>query len=204
MSTKIIVIGILLFILGGISGALLDAKFQMNRYKLSSLEKQTIDTKDTSYQAGFDDAKKLFDESGMSVLLTPQSTNELSGTVTRIEGDTITFYDKGIKNPFEQVQREHTVRTDANTVFIKMQPKDDEALRTSLRQALDESEKNKGEMLSATPFSSYESLVSSKDQVKTEALISVTLKEGSTDTLLAKEVRIFDTDLPLSVPSLNQ
>ncbi|MDD2766752.1 MAG: hypothetical protein PHH40_03245 [Candidatus Moranbacteria bacterium] len=199
MSWKSIVVGVFLFLLGGALGSTL---VTLRTDTSKNISPSDIGTNSPAYQAGFDAAKKMIDESGVNVFFQSQNEKkELSGTVTAIDGDRITFHDNSIKNPFDTaVQRDFTVRTDANTLFIKMTPKDNKVLQELLEQAssMPENVSVSQEASSVPTMSLYDSVMINKNEIKVESMISVVLAEEGNDgmTVLAKEVRVRDSIMP--------
>lgn len=85
------------------------------------------------YQKGFDTAKNLVEKSMLAPMIqTPQDIRSLSGSVTAVNGSTITIRTES-SNPFEdQNLLVRTVIVSANTKIIKLSQKDPKVFQAEM------------------------------------------------------------------------
>jgi hypothetical protein len=85
------------------------------------------------YQAGFNDAKSLVENSGIgNVLRTPDDIRTLSGVVTAIGGDRIAMHIQSV-NPFDdQTLNDRTILITADTKIVKLVQKDQKAFQSEM------------------------------------------------------------------------
>ena len=85
------------------------------------------------YQAGFNDAKSLVENSGIGkVLRTPDDIRTLSGVVTAIDGDRITMHIQSV-NPFDdQTLNDRTILITADTKIVKLVQKDPKTFQSEM------------------------------------------------------------------------
>ena len=87
----------------------------------------------TSYQAGFDAAKKLVQNSSVgNFFATPDEVRSLSGTVTSISGDSLALHIRSV-NPFDDpALADRTVLLNASTTVVKLTAKDPAVFQSEL------------------------------------------------------------------------
>ncbi|MHB1163222.1 MAG: hypothetical protein ACYCZZ_01710 [Minisyncoccota bacterium] len=87
----------------------------------------------SSYQAGFDAAKKLVENSSVGGMIqSPTDVRTLSGTVTAVNGTQFTLHTQST-NPFDDPSlSDRTVLTDSSTVVVKLVPKDPTVFQTEM------------------------------------------------------------------------
>lgn len=105
MSVRYIVLSLCIFFVGGVLGALITSSSLGNIKKdvQSGIgTSQTVDTTSSNYQAGFNAARKLVEESSVgNFFKTQDDIRSVSGAVTAIDGNRITIHDESMSNPFD-------------------------------------------------------------------------------------------------------
>lgn len=96
--------------------------------------KQTSVNEAQTYQAGFNAARKLVEESSLGNFFKVQDdVRSLSGNITAVAGNRLTLHVQAMNNPFDKESiNDRTVVTDANTKIIKLTPIDQKTYQTEL------------------------------------------------------------------------
>ncbi|MDD2766649.1 MAG: hypothetical protein PHH40_02695 [Candidatus Moranbacteria bacterium] len=121
MSWKIfILLGIVLFFLGCVSGSLLSVRF----YSLKNSSQSNIDTNSPAYQAGFHAARKLVEGSRLWEFVNTEldDIRFIAGTVNSVEGNRIVIHSESIiGDPFsrEPAINDYTVTINENTQVLR-------------------------------------------------------------------------------------
>ena len=137
----------------------------------------SLNNSQKSYQAGFDAAKTLVEQSSLgNFFKIPADVRTLSGTVTAVNGTTITVHSQTMANPFDVSAAivDRTVRIAADTKVIAL------------------SAKNSKIITSATSSSPYLETVVASSSIHVGDMVTVTAAQNikALDTFTASEIQI--------------
>lgn len=152
-----------------------------------------------TYQAGFDVAKKLVEESSFGAMIrTPDDIRTVVGTATAVNGDRVTLHTQSI-NPFEDVAlADRIVTFTSNTKIFRLIPKDPKVIQSEIKSI----QEGKGSSLMASvPFTSIPATLA---DITSGSMLMVTATENVKDkkTFTASEIQIQQNMIVPALPPI--
>lgn len=161
---------IIIFVVGIITGL----SFSFLFFKQTPQESPT--DSNNSYQAGFDAARKLVEESSVgSAIKVPDDVRNFDGIVTVVEGNRITLHKQFSTNPFDNpALNDRVIIITNDTKITQLSAKDPEVLRAEMTEYF----KKEISAASETPPGTFTNAPANINDIKTGVQISVTASEN--------------------------
>jgi hypothetical protein len=163
---------IVIFIIGIVTGL----SFSFLFFKQTQTSENSHIDETSTYQAGFDAAKKLVEQSSVgTVIKTPDDIRNFEGTVTATEGNRITIHKQFSTNPFDDMTlNDRAVIITNDTKITKLTAKDPAVFQTEMQEFL----QNSINTTSAIPPGTFLSTSANIADITIGSQISVTATEN--------------------------
>lgn len=146
-----------------------------------------------SYQAGFDAAKKLVEESPIGAMFrTPDDIRSLSGVVAGISGNKVTLHRQSV-NPFEDSSLiNRMVIIDDNTKVVKLSQKDPKVFQAEMDAFMKKIQSGKASPQVSVPPEPFTSTPATLSDIATGDILNVVAVENikTMNEFTASEIQI--------------
>lgn len=159
-----------------------------------------------TYQAGFDAAKKVVEQSNIGAMIRPvDDIRTLSGSVTAVSGDKVTFHTAS-NNPFDDATLlDRVVIIGGDTKIVRLSQKDPSVMQEEMAAFTKATQTNTGTR--ATPPSPYNSTTVKVSDIKVGDSITVvagenikSMKEFSATGIQIEQSLAVSAPLPVLAP----
>lgn len=165
--------------------------------------KQTPAGTENTYQAGFDAARKLVEESSVGPMLQAAADmRAVSGTVTLISGNRITIHTQSMDPFIDPSLLDRTVIVSGDTNIIRLSPKDQKVMQVEMEEFMKRVQS--GETMTQTVVAPdpFVRVNTSMSDITVGAMINVTTTENikTVKEFTASEIQITPNMVMPSVP----